>query len=296
MKSNHFLPFAKQAFFLIFRDRLIRDGVSLGIAKEDVICFYENVLEKAYSHFSAEKYLRIDQFTYDKVFFTLAAANVFAKRRGISALDVAKQYDHDLKFKIRNEADGVTEEDLAKIWAQDGVAIFNIFNAIKFYKNIFDAIPFVGRSVLDVGSSVGGASWLAWRRGANAFTVSDMAGAALDTAGDVLRTYSGASVSVVPIVSSTDVPDFGRERFDVAMCLHTFEHTQDPTKLVMSILDALKPGGHFVYTYYHAPVANGINTIKGRDCREEALAAIKSRISHIDGFNLDPYAIGIKKS
>jgi 2-polyprenyl-3-methyl-5-hydroxy-6-metoxy-1,4-benzoquinol methylase len=296
MKSKHYLPLVKHAFFSIFKGRLVRDGQSLGIAQEDVIRFYEQVLEKSYANFSADKYLRVDQFTYDKVFFTLAAAHVFAKRRGISVLDVAKGYDHDLKFKIRNEADGVSETDLTKIWAQDGVALFNIFNAIKFNKGFFEATPFVGRKVLDVGCSVGGASWLAWRRGANAFTVSDMAGAALDTAGDVLRTYSGTDVEVVPIVNSSDVPDFGRQEFDVALCLHTFEHTQDPTGLVTSILDALKPGGHFVYTYYHAPVANGINTLKGRDCREEALSAIKARVSHMDGFNLDPYSIGIKKS
>ncbi len=60
-------------------------------------------------------------------------------------LAVAHQYDHDLKFKVRNEADGVSEVDLAKIWAQDGVALFNIFNAIKFNKDIFDATPFGGR-------------------------------------------------------------------------------------------------------------------------------------------------------
>lgn len=295
MKSNFASSLSKHAFFSIFRQRLVRDGQSLGISEQDVICFYESVLEKSYAHFSADKYLRIDQFTYDKVFFTLAAANVFAKRRGLGVLDVAHQYDHDLKFKVRNEADGVSEADLAKIWAQDGVALFNIFNAIKFNKDIFEATPFVGRKVLDVGCSVGGASWLAWRRGANAFTVCDMAGAALETAGDVLQTYSGTPVKVVPIVNSSDVPDFGRAQFDVAMCLHTFEHTQDPKGLATSMLDALKPGGHFVYTYYHAPVANGINTIKGRDCREEALAAIDARVAHIDGFNLDPYRIGIKK-
>ena len=253
------------------------------------------MLEKSYSNFTEDKYLRIDQFTYDKVFFTLAAAYVFAKRRFISILDVARDYDHDLKYKIRKSSDGATEADLAKIWAQDDVAIFNVFNAIKFNKDIFDAIPFVGSKILDVGCSVGGASWLAWRRGARSFTVSDMVGAALDTAGDLLQAYSGCNVDVVPIVNSTDVPDFGCEVFDVALCLHVFEHTQDPTGLAMRILDAVKPGGYFLYTYFHAPVANGINTIKGRDCRQETQAAIKLRVSFVDRFNLDPYCIGIKK-
>jgi 2-polyprenyl-3-methyl-5-hydroxy-6-metoxy-1,4-benzoquinol methylase len=295
MNSKPYLSFAKYVFFSIFEERLVRDGKSIGITKDDVVRFYEMVLEKAYSNFSADKWLRVDQFTYDKVFFTLAAAKVFAACRGVTVLDVAMDYDHDLKYEIRKKAEGVAESDLAKIWAQDEVAIFNIFNAIKFNKNIFEAIPFVGRKVLDVGCSVGAASWLAWRRGANGFTVSDMAGGALETAGDVLRSYSGASVAVIPIENSTDVPEFGREVFDVALCLHTFEHTQDPKGLATSILDSIKSGGYFVFTYYNAPVANGINTVKGRDCRQVALDAIQARCSLVDGFNLDPYCIGIKQ-
>lgn len=296
MKTLKYLPIGKWIFFSIFRNRLVRDGSALGIEKDDVICFYEQVLQKSYANFSADKYLRINQFTYDKVLFTLAAANVFAKSRGLDILDVANQYDHDLKYKIRKEADGASAGDLAKIWAKDSVALFNIFNAIKFNKGIFEAIPFEGRKVLDVGCSVGGASWLALRRGARAFTVSDMAGAALQVAGDLLRTNIGAQVNVVPIVDSADVPDYGRDEFDVAMCLHTFEHTQNPKGLATSILDALKPGGYFVYTFYHAPVANGINTINGRDCREETLLAIASRVNHLIKFKLDPYMIGVKKA
>jgi 2-polyprenyl-3-methyl-5-hydroxy-6-metoxy-1,4-benzoquinol methylase len=296
MKITKYLPISNYIFFKIFGNRLMHDGHAMGISQDDVILFYEQVLKKSYANFSANKYLRVDEFTYDKILFTLAAANVFAKPRGLGILDVADQYDHDLKYIIRKEAEGVSEGDLAKIWAKDSVALFNIFNAIKFDKRIFDATTLLGRKVLDVGCSVGAASWLAWRRGANAFTVSDMAGAALETAGDLLRAYTGTKVEVVPIVSSADVPDYGRAQFDVALCLHTFEHTQDPTGLASSILDALKPGGLFVYTYYRAPVANGINTIKGRDYREEALSAIASRVVNLNGFKLDPFQIGVKKA
>lgn len=296
MKFLKYLPISMYIFFNIFRDRLVRDGHGLGISQEDVICFYEEVIKKSYANFSIDKYLQINQFTYDKIMFSMAAANVFAKRRRLGILDVVSHYDHDLKYIIRKEADGVSEGDLAMIWAKDSVALFNIFNAIKFNKGIFEAIPFLGHKVLDVGCSVGGASWLAWRRGANAFTLSDMAGAALETAGDLLQVYTGTQVNVVPIVNSMDVPDYGRSQFDVAMCLHTFEHTQDPKGLATSILDSLKPGGYFVYTYYHAPVANGINTIKGRDCREETLSIIALRGLNLDGFKLDPYNIIVKKS
>lgn len=295
MNSKYSVQFLKAVFFGIYKERLIRDAMSLGIAADVVIAFYNLVLQKSYIHFSPAKYLKLNQFTYDKIFFTLAAAHVFAKKRGLSIIDVADKYTHELKFQIRNEADGVSDATLPKIWAKDSVAIFNIFNAIKFSSNIFDATPFLGKNVLDVGCSVGGASWLAWRRGANAFTLSDMAGAALDTAGDTIREYCGGNVSLVPIVNSSDVPDFGKNRFDVAMCLHTFEHTQDPVRLALAILDSLKPNGHFLYTYYYAPIANGINTVKGRDHRSEALNLIKSKLVDVDGFDLNPYSIGKKK-
>jgi 2-polyprenyl-3-methyl-5-hydroxy-6-metoxy-1,4-benzoquinol methylase len=294
MKSRNYFLLAKFGFFYLYKKRLIRDSITTGLNNNEVVEFYNKVIAKAYSKFSAEKYIFPDNFTYDKILFSIVSADTFAKTRGLSAIDVINQYDHSLKYQIRDQADRADESGLARIWGQESVAIFNIFNSIKFSREIFDAVSFLGATVLDVGCSVGGASWLAWRRGARGFAISDMEGAALRTAYDTLSRYSGCKVNVIPINQSSDVPNYGKEVFDIALCLHTFEHTQDPVGLAEAILDSLKPGGLFIYTYYNAPVAGGINTTSGRDNRSHALARIDARVFHKDGFNLDPYRIGLK--
>jgi 2-polyprenyl-3-methyl-5-hydroxy-6-metoxy-1,4-benzoquinol methylase len=290
---NLLRPITKKIFFSINRFRLNRDGFALGYKESEVEIFYNHVIGKAYNNFLPSRYLGISNFNYQKILFTLYAANIYAKDKGVSIIDIAESYNHELKEDIKNKAISATKKKLANIWKTDDVAIFNVFNAVKFKQEVFESVPFLNAAVLDVGCSVGAASWLAAQYGAKSFAVSDMSGSALFLAEKMLLEL-GKDVKVFPITDQMIVPDYGEEYYDVVMCLHVFEHTEEPVKLAQSMLRSLRQGGTFVYTYYEATVADGINTANGKLLRNKALDFISSQIDINDKFSLNPYSIGKK--
>lgn len=274
--------------------KLASRGKALGITENEIRYFYDETLRKTYSHFSSEKFLTPNQFTFDKVQFTLASAFVYGKSRNLSIGQVVDSYSYDLKYEIRAQADGVKEDGLPVIWAQDTVALFNILNAVKFSKNIFEEFSFSEKSVLDVGCSVGAASWFALSKGAKRFLVSDIDGAPLDDALNVLSYFGASKVDSVPIKVASDVPCYGDSEFDICLYLHVLEQTEDPLGLSRAMWKALKPGGALVYTYYYAPIAGGINTTAGRDNSDETLEYLRSVGSHSKKYDLNPYSFMYK--
>ena len=288
-----FSPSTKIIFNSLYLNNLIKDCESLGIHSDLSKYFYKKAFEKSYLHHSPLAFLPYNHFNYSKILFNIVAAKSYSELYDCSLIDIVKEYNHNLKYLIRDNVKSKSVDELFKEWGGKNVSLFNIFNFIKFKKKVMLSVPWLNAFVLDVGSSVGGASWLAYRFGANKFTLSDIKGSPLEVAQYTMKKFAKNSFDV-PINSFDSVEGYGEKIHDIAMCLHVFEHTIKPQELAKSIIDSLKPGGYFLFSYYKATVGDGINTTEAILKRDETLKYINSRISFNHSFNLNPISIGIK--
>ena len=281
-------------FFKFYKKKIIILSKSLNINEKEGIYFYNKVFWKFYTYFSPDKFLIDKEFSFIKISFSLYAAKILSLKTNQSIKEIIDSSSAELKHIIKDSAVNVNLIDLKKVWANRNVTLFNIFNTIKFSKQIFNELPLLNASVLDVGSSVGTASWISAMNGAKEFGICDIDGDPLNLAEDILKSLE-KKVIKYPISDQFVVPEFKKNTYDIALCLHVYEHTEVPLDLTNKIIDSLKPGGYFVYTYYEASVADGINTQNALINRHKVLKHLKNKLFHLKEFNLNPYNIAIKK-
>ena len=68
----------------------------------------------------------------------------------------------------------------------------------------------------------------------------------------------------------------------------------DPIKTYKNLLNSLKSGSTFIYTYYKASAPDGYNTVEGLEKRDEVLNLILQKTYPTSISNLKPYSI-VKK-
>jgi len=250
--------------------------------------------KKSYSRFSPINYLPNSEFNSLKILYNYLSLSALSEISNKSIHELCAEYKWEMKFKIRDQALGLKLNDLSNSWGKENVALFNCFNTIKFKEKVFKNIPLYGAKVLDFGSSIGCASFLASNYGTIKHTISDVPGYPLDVAEKAL-TNCGLDVIKRPINNPISPPTYEKNEFDVIYCLHTLEHTTSPIKTCENILNSLKKGGYLIYTFYKASAPDGINTVEALEQREETLKLLKDNCSQTNINNLKPFIVGIKK-
>ena len=262
------------------------------ISKEQYYEFLQWSFKKSYKRFNPIRYLPGNNFQKLKILYGFLALESLSQLTNKSIKKLCEEYTWELKDEIRNQALGLKLNELSKSWGKENVALWNSMNTIKFQSRIFNSIPLFRADVLDFGCSIGGASFLASTYNTKSHTVTDVPGFALDVAERSLQNL-GVSVEKVPILNPADPPIYSK-KFDVIFCIHVFEHTYDPIKTCKNLLNSLKSGGTFIYTYYKASAPDGYNTVEGLEKRDEVLNLILQKTYPTSISNLKPYSI-VKK-
>ena len=256
--------------------------------------FVKFAFSKSYSRFSPIHYLPGNNFQRLKVLYNFLSLISLAKLTNKSIDGLISEYTWDLKYKIRDQAVGLKLNDLSEAWGKENVALFNCFNTIKFKEKVFKNVPLYRARVLDFGCSIGCASFLASSYGTLSHTISDVPGFPLNVAEEALSSC-GLRVKKVPIENPELPPEYEKGEFDIIYCLHTLEHTTDPIKTCKNLLNALRTGGHIIYTFYEASAPDGINTPEALHFRKETLNLLANETVTTKINNLNPYIVAIKK-
>ena len=295
MKENNSMRrFISSFSYLLYKKNFKKYLYHFKINKSEYSSLLKLSFEKSYSRFSPIHYLPANEFQSLKVLYNFISLNALSEISGESILDLAKEYNWKLKFKIRDQAIGLKLNTLSKAWGQKNVALFNCFNTIKFKEKVFKNIPLYGANVLDFGCSIGCASFLSSNYGTFGHSISDVPGYPLEVAERSLINC-GLKVNKIPIEDPSSPPEYEKNEFDIVYCLHTLEHTTNPIKTSQNILKSLKTGGYLIYTYYKASAPDGINTKEALEHRAETLKLLKQSTISTKINSLKPFIVSIKK-
>ena len=279
--------------YRIYKSNYKKFLVNNPVSKKQYNDFLKNSFFKSYKRFNPIRYLPGNEFQRLKVLYNFLAIESLSELTGKSIQDLSNEYYWDLKEKVRSQALGLKRKELSKAWGKENVALWNSFNTIKFQSRIFNNICFFGAEVLDYGCSVGCASFLASTFNTKSHTVSDVPGYALDVAERSLKKL-GIKTNKIPIEDPALPTVYEENKFDIIFCLHVLEHTFDPVQTCKNLINALKPNGVILYTYYKASSPDGYNTVEGLEKRNEALRFLRSKTKTTKIKGLKPYEIAIK--
>jgi SAM-dependent methyltransferase len=101
-----------------------------------------------------------------------------------------------------------------------------------------------GKWVLDAGCGAGRFAQIAAEKGARLVAVDFSS--AIDAAAETLRRYDNVDL----VQASIHELPFANACFDFAYCIGVIQHTPDPPHAVRSVVQTIKPGGHFCFTIY----------------------------------------------
>ena len=280
--------------YIIYKKNFDKYFHNICITRKTHDNFVKFAFTKSYSRFSPIHYLPGNNFQRLKVLYNLLSLISLSKLTNKSIEDLISEYTWDLKYKIRDQAIGLKLNDLSASWGKENVALFNCFNTIKFKEKVFKTIPLYKAKVLDFGSSIGCASFLASSYGTLSHTISDVPGFPLNVAEEALSNC-GLRVKKVPIDNPESPPEYEKGEFDVIYCLHTLEHTTNPIKTCENLLNSLRTGGQIIYTFYEASAPDGINTPEALFMRKETLDLLAKNTKKTKIDKLNPYIVAIKK-
>jgi SAM-dependent methyltransferase len=113
----------------------------------------------------------------------------------------------------------------------------------RYLSRFGGALDVAGKSVLDVGCGSGQLCFELARRGASRVVGTDLD---IEVARASLEQQAGAAATVELVQTDGSLRELGGERFDLVFSKDSFEHFEDPERVLASMIDVLAPGGQLV--------------------------------------------------